>query len=265
MTRIKTIVIFLIVSLTTSVLLANVKLMKANSISRAHYGISSTTKTFVIKVKDLGEDKNIAIHGEYADGTWGNYDAVPQKLADTEDGYEIWKVSTYWSVMDQTERFGSMFVVKYEVNGDVYWDNNNSQNYSLGNHDGTMIADNSVDVSLEYAAMYSNNYNNTTSFYGAIDIRNISYDKQVKVVYSTDNWETVKVLNAQYRPVIYPSYSSPIASPNAYGVEKWDFRIDIDGRIDSVDFAISYDVDGQQTKWDNNSGNDYHIVNSSQN
>jgi hypothetical protein len=226
-----------------------VKLIKAKSESSYHYGIPNVRRYYEVKVKNLGYQKDIFIHGEL-DGEWVDTCALEYKRS-LPDDYEIWSV--YINKTLKTDTYNGEFVVKYVVNGVTYWDNNNEQNYYMDNHDGPMLG-NDVNVLLNSAIIY--NYSDV--FTGTIDVQNLSYTKDVQVVYTTDGWVTTQAMPAIYEKWYGVAYSSSLPSPNIHGVERWQFTINIaDAQL--IEYAISYTVDGK-TYWDNNFGQNYTLT-----
>ncbi len=84
---------------------------------------------------------------------------------------------------------------------------------------------------------------------GYIDLKNIAYTKVVSIHYTTGNgvWQD---LNAKYIRSSFGDY------------EKWYFEQELSSP--SIQFAVKYTVNGQ-TYWDNNSGADYYLDNSTKN
>jgi len=235
-----------------------VRLITASSYKTAHYGILAIDRSFKIRVKNLAYDKKVSIYHELADGSWTNFPATYREPAD--NGYEIWNAHIGWNTYSGGDySLADNFVVRYEVNGKVYWDNNNGQNYNMISHAGPILG-NGVNVNLTSSAIYNQYNTGHTVFYGTLDIRNLAYNKTVKIVYSTDGWKTIKTAYASFSTAYYPSYSSPIYAPTSYGTEPWSFSVDLGAQYSKVEFAIAYKVNGQ-TYWDNNYGQNYVLNN----
>jgi len=85
-----------------------------------------------------------------------------------------------------------------------------------------------------------------------IQVRNIAFEKKVKVHYTLDNWKHVKIGEARYR-------SSEIKESNE-NIDKFIANIDTEGEenISHLQFAIQYIV-SQQEFWDNNNGKNYSL------
>ena len=76
------------------------------------------------KVKNIAYDKMVGIFFKGRDGEWRELPASFSRPL--EDGYEEWNISTNFGNRGE----GIEFVAKYEVDGEVYWDNNFEQNFS---------------------------------------------------------------------------------------------------------------------------------------
>ncbi len=231
-----------------------VKLIDAYDDIQRYHGMYSHECYFVVRVKNISYAKQVFIHHLMADGTW--YDMPLTYSHPSGNGYETWTayVSSSYGLND----FGSQFAVKYVVNGQTYWDNNNGANYTLDADMGPLLG-RSINVSAYRPYVYSliTSSNTNHYLYGSVDVRNLGYDKQVDIIYTTDNWQTTKVAAASYSgPYVYYGYSS-FVNPNKYGIERWNFKTEI-GASDTVTFAVSYRVNGV-TYWDNNEGLNYTV------
>ncbi|WP_273325512.1 carbohydrate-binding protein [Vallitalea guaymasensis] len=84
-----------------------------------------------ISVKDLGDNKNVVVHYTTDGSTWEDVTATFLKTA--TDGYDIYTFKTPlcpWNGF-YYYNYNCQFAIKYEVNGQTYWDNNNGQDYSV--------------------------------------------------------------------------------------------------------------------------------------
>ena len=85
-------------------------------------------------------------------------------------------------------------------------------------------------------------------------MKNLSPQKRVFVIYTTDGWKTSDKIQARYQSYQYYGYSS-VKSPNDQGVEFWTFNAQV-GPVDQVEFAVVYEVEFEKI-WDNNWGQNY--------
>jgi len=239
-----------------------VQLVQATAYHSSHYGISADEFTIKIRVKNLGYEKKVNVWAKTATGTWTNLRAG-YFVQSEENGDQIWTVIGTQASYPYASNLPELahpyeFAIKYKVNGVTYWDNNNNQNYHLGATDGEMLG-NDINVLALYSSGYNNTYNNYSTFYGQVLVKNLAYNKKVKIIYTTDNWATTKVLNCEFVSTHYFPYGSTVIYPNNAGVERWSFNANIPLNTTSVKYAISYEVNGV-TYWDNNYGKNYKTI-----
>ncbi|MBZ4394318.1 carbohydrate-binding protein [Myxococcus faecalis] len=223
-----------------------VRLLKAVSTVSSRYGQTWQDVTYLLVVKNLAYEKQVAIHDKQPDGTWLDLEA--SYAGDAGAGHELWKVTRQyqsWGTSPQPTR-DLEFVAKYTVNGQTYWDNNGGANYQLVRTNGPLLPRANVLVGSSY-------WQPTGEVDIGIDVKNLAYTKSVTVVYTTDNWATSHEVAASFVPGYSVGYAY-ISSPNAYGVERWQARIPaVSG---TPLYYIRYEVNGQ-TYWDNNFGYNY--------
>jgi len=223
-----------------------VKLLKAVSMVGSRYGQTWQDVTYLVVVKNLAYEKQVAIHDKQPDGTWT--DLAASYAGDAGAGYELWKVTRQyqsWGTTPQPTR-DLEFVAKLTANGQTYWDNNGGANYHLGRADGPLLPRANVLVATSY-------WQPTGDVDIGIDVKNLSYSKNVTVVYSTDGWATSHEVAATFTSGYSVGYSY-VSSPNAQGVERWLARIP--AGTSTPAFYVRYQVNGQ-TYWDSNFGYNY--------
>lgn len=244
----------------------NVKLRKASAIrSEARYGMQPPTYTRNIEVElnNLAYQKEVDVLHQMADGSWKFFPMTYVKS--TPDNTEIWK----FEFSEFSNPFDNQFVIRYIVNGQEYWDNNNGQNYALGFHDGTLLGDN---VHVLNGGGFVNPIKRFNSNNGSIEtigkrfdvnvfVQNYGYEKEVKVVYTTDGWATNNVASLDHNfGGEFSGYGKRIDSPNSFGTEFWtNFSIQLDSSVEQLEYAIVYKVNGQEY-WDNNFGQNYQAI-----
>ncbi|RUT28980.1 hypothetical protein EJP77_16370 [Paenibacillus zeisoli] len=199
-----------------------------------------------VEVSNLSYQKNVTIHYTPGDGKW--YDTSASYEGPTEAAREKWNFAVSTSNLNNSNPQLSnaqkiQFAIKYEVGGQTYWDNNNGQNYSISRFNLS-----STILGKPYVLRASDTiYENT--FAGDVFVKNVAYSKTVKIVYTTDNWNTTKEG--------YATYSRPANSEES--VQDWQFSFNnIGSNVSEIKYAISYTVNGQ-TYWDNNYGHNYTV------
>lgn len=240
----------------------NVKLLKVFTSSDALYGFANYVRRFKIEVKNLAYHKSVVISHKMADGTWKDYSL--NYISSTTTNTEIWGAdltitNSNYDGDTPSLLFADEFVVRYEANGTKYWDNNGGQNYKMSALEGTFLrTDLNISVDTYYSAIY-NGYSNTNTFSVQVDVRNINPTKLVSVVYTTDNWNTVKTAPLNFTPTLTVGARQWLTSPNRFGMERWIANIDIPNTVDAVKFAVVYKVNGLEY-WDNNYEQNYTVV-----
>lgn len=190
-------------------------------------------------VKNLSYAKKVTIHYSY-DNTNQWKDVSATYLKTNTDGYEVWQ----FKIPDDYSG-NCKFCIKYETNGQAYWDNNNGNNYSVGKYD-TVLGKSKVCV-LGPWINFGRSESNVLK--GSIALANIGNPKVVKVRYSEDNWLTYKEANAY-------NYNNP---SDGGLIDNWGFDIQLNSSTHKVQFSVCYEVDGVEY-WDNNFGSNYTLI-----
>lgn len=235
---------------------SNVVLKKAWTSASYYHGMGSEERDFYVEVKNIGFEKNVKAVNEDVNGDWIEIELSYVKSL--SNGNELWSGSYKFtnSYPNGNTRLSNEFAICYEVNGETYWDNNNGNNYSMTYCDGSLfgpLTNVSVDEDMTYISQYGN------TFYLYVDVKNIAFNKSVKVVYTTDDWNTSTTKELTYTSIFQVGYAQIVRSPNVHDVERWYLRESLDENITEVEYAVSYEVNGQ-TYWDNNDGLNYTAV-----
>eukprot|EP00123_Amoebidium_parasiticum_P009164 comp19293_c0_seq1/m.22134 comp19293_c0_seq1/g.22134 ORF comp19293_c0_seq1/g.22134 comp19293_c0_seq1/m.22134 type:complete len:255 (-) comp19293_c0_seq1:270-1034(-) len=98
-----------------------------------------------------------------------------------------------------------------------------------------------------------------TQLGGYVVLKNLAVDKRVDVVYTVDNWATVRTAAARYSKDQWMSWYSSANNPNTIngGNETWYFTLDV-GNAPAVQLAVRYQTAGREF-WDSNFGKNYHV------
>ncbi|WP_113671964.1 carbohydrate-binding protein [Vallitalea guaymasensis] len=191
-----------------------------------------------IAVKNLAYRKNVVVHYTYDNKTWN--DVYASYLKTSTDGYEIWTFETPLQPSnDFYYEYNCQFAIKYEVNGQTYWDNNNTKDYLLK---GFNLRSLQGDVLNKCQLLVDDCYY-INGLNGTIVFQDYNPTKVVTVRYTTDNWKTYKDIKA---------YKHPLDIYN--NLETWTFKIP--EIADKYEFAIMCQVNGN-TFWDNNFDKNY--------
>lgn len=204
-----------------------------------------------VEVQNIGYAKNVTIHYTYNGTDW--FDTAATYYKATVGNYEAWHFQTDPNTVEYPYRSGSYcrFAIKYEVNGQTYWDNNNGQNYMVrkGRVGSDIYAIGSAGLKLEYGRAYDRQLS------GNIQVKNLGYAKDIKVHYSTDGWATSSTVNATYSGQFTEYGGIPLPYPT--DVELWTFSTPtLPADATEVEYSLTYTVNGV-TYWDNNFNNNY--------
>ncbi|WP_020407020.1 carbohydrate-binding protein [Hahella ganghwensis] len=245
-----------------------VELLKADSRIHGKYGFTWQTYTMDILVDNLAYEKKVSISYLDDDGQWKELEASFSHMVSPEK--EVWQLSRTRMLHHPNEPaqqpLNLIFRIKYEADGNVYLDDNQQRNYFISAGSGEYIR---PTILVDYAgavAPYDTNYgDNNTHFDGRFSVgvllKNLGYTKDVKVHYTTDDWETTHISNLSFQHGRMLGYSW-ITYPNPHGVEYWSMTTTgpemQDISVDQIEFVISYEVNGQ-TYWDNNFGQNYQV------
>ena len=240
-----------------------VRLLQATAYTSSHYGIPADNFELRVLVKDLAYAKEVDLWIKTESGVWTN-DRAGIFVEKSGNGCEVWNISATRAVYPYSYGYELpklakpyQFAIRYKVNGRTYWDNNNGANYTLGYKDGELLGQ-GVNVLALYDGAYRNSYAGTGAFYGQVLVRNLAYDKNVEIVYTTDGWATTKTASCHFVPNNWFPYGTTVSYPNIQGVERWSFSVDVPLDTTSIEYAVSYRVNGVNY-WDNNSGMNYVI------
>lgn len=197
--------------------------------------------TGYVEVENIAYAKNVTIHYSFDGVTWN--DCAAEYYKPTWGNYEAWKFQTPGTISSPHRGTAEIrFAIKYEVDGQTYWDNNNQQNYSVA---AGYNVTNRYDFGVGGVAdFYSYRYNNT--IHGALQLKDLGYQKDVKVIYTTNNWETTNEVSATYGSTF---------EKNDY-VQIWYY--DFPTNESNVQYKLSYTVNGI-TYVDDNFGEYYTV------
>ena len=206
--------------------------------AKAEHTYPGIGATGYVEVENISYDKNVTIHYTFNGTDW--YDCAAEYYKPTWGNYEAWKFTTPGISYGYRGSVTVQFAIKYEADGQTYWDNNNGQNYSVAaGYDTT----NRFDFGVGGIADLST-YRYSSSINGYAELKNLGYEKDVKVIYTTDNWVTSNEVNAEY-------YYTFEKNEN---VELWKYTIPT--TASNVQYKLSYTVNGI-TYVDDNFGDYY--------
>jgi len=205
-----------------------------------------------IEVDNMGENKQVCLVYQVNGGSWKELSAT--RHATTHHNLEAWYFQTPAFFPPAGQSVTIRFAAKYVVNGITYWDNNGGQDYTIKIGYKTALEN----ILLGSATHYRDyggwailkNINGGIErlhFHGAVYVQNLAYDKEVKMVYTTDNWDTSHTADF--------SYSKTMAN----NIEQWGIMFEVPVDTTTIQYVISYKVNGM-THWDNNFQQNYTLI-----
>jgi len=241
----------------------NVKLFSARTVAAYYSRSYIREKSFYVEVANLSPTKQVIVHHKMTDGTWKDFPLSYVKQG--ENNAEIWGwdinygVGTPAAANFATAAFDDQFVIKYIVNGQTFWDNNGNKNYNISSPlmtDG-MFLQNGLNINADtYHSTFTNGTSNNVQIFA--DVRNLNFNKVITLVYTTDNWATVKYAPFNYLQQYAYGGSNLNFFPTAKAFEKWSATLTTPAGVTNIKYAISYKVNGQ-VFWDNNFTRNYSI------
>lgn len=232
---------------------APVRLERVTSVVSRRYGMCSQYLSFEVNVANLAYEKRVFIHLRRADGQWID---VPLEFRRLQAGRrEVW-VGTWSPGSNST--LDVVFAIRYEVAGQTWWDNNGGWNYCIAADSGNRLGEQVEVLVYDYLPCVILPEGGT-HFWGSVTLHNRAMHKTVRVHYSTDDWHTHHIVNAQFNYAPWSGWYSEARNPNDLDAEEWVFNAEIDAGAAQIDFAVEYIVDGH-TFWDNNGGSNYRTM-----
>ena len=211
-------------------------------------GITGVQNTVLsAKVQNLGFIKDVALHYRQTDGTWIER---PLNWVKNYGNYDLFSRNDNTIVINE-------FVLRYTVNGQTFWDNNNGFNYHVDEIHPNTVGGNVV---LNFAKARRGTEAgggfvfDTSWVEGEIYLNDLSFNKQVGIRLSTDGWASFHDTGATFAG--FHSVAEGVST-----VQVWKFKtpeLNLDNSTPDFKFAIFYhNLDSGQFFWDNNFGQDY--------
>ena len=201
-------------------------------------------------------------------------DSPPQVTLHYNDGSGVWQDkpfgfvinnNNFWQLAIVDAPKSAEFVIRYDVDGRTYWDNNNNQNYKMGpafSVNGAPAACSFVGnfVAMRSAQLDWSEHSGRVS--GKIIVNNLGPSKLVGVRITADGWATYKDEIA--------SFEESEQSGNCPSVVQrfsWNYSVGNDPRsspCSNVSFSVFYfDTTANPANppqyWDNNFGQNYSL------
>lgn len=225
---------------------APVRLLFVKAASRFDYpGSDGKGRMFgYVEVENLGYAKDVTVHWDDRSGGWR--DTPAQYVGPSAGNREVWRFETPEVSYPPRLSADFQFAIRYQVAGREYWDNHGGNDWRVATGARTVFPADLVLGHSRFALQKANAWRfsgSLASLQGVVKVKNLAYDKRIRVVYSTDGWQTVRTADA--------TYGHPVSDD----VEEWYFEAPLDAAT-HVDFALSCEMGGVTT-WDNHFGRNY--------
>ena len=193
------------------------------------YGMSNYT--VYVQINSNASNKAVWLH--YCQGGSDWTDKQGGYVTTLPDGSEIWKVTVEGA-------YGILYTIKFIGDGQVYWANNNGNNFTEKDILGT------ANIKVERISTYDTLDKTVINF--SATVKNVGFAKKVGIRYTDDNWASYKDVELKY------DYS--ISDTNN---EVWTGSIEINAaNKNAFKFCGYYKVNDNEY-WDNNFGENYDI------
>lgn len=185
------------------------------------YGVTGTT--VYVQTRDNASNQQVTVHYNYLKGqAWKDSEA--EYFTTLADGSKIWKTTI--------NSYNTEYAIKYVADGVTVWDNNNGKNYTT-----EMIGEANI------TALRSNHFTGN-SFTVFANLKNLAYEKDVKVRYTANGWASYQDVPLHY------------VSTGTDGSELWSATVNENAYTGGFQYCISYTANGN-TYWANNFGKNY--------
>ncbi|MDB5052463.1 MAG: hypothetical protein JWM44_513 [Bacilli bacterium] len=204
------------VVLAAVMLIANsVSAMSGGGINRSHVYVQwihyhyHDNLSALIETDNFGTTQQVTVYYRINKGTWNSVIAGNKQLI--ANNREAWTMNVPLSL----DKPVIDVFVKYTVDGNAYYDDNNGAYYTTGSVDSTAPSwvFGQADVALVGANYEEHFYDGTEWFNGSIETKHFNDNQTVKVIYTLDNWAN--------QSVIQPSFLRNEA--NSTNLQKWVF------------------------------------------
>jgi hypothetical protein len=202
-----------------------------------------------VKVANIAFQKDVALHYQKSDNSWVERSLVFQANFGDYDLFEA----------NFNDLVTTQFVIRYSIDGQTFWDNNNSADYRVNSGRPNVIGSNVVlnkSVARRGTQAGGGFVFQTSWLEGEIFVNNLSFNKLVGVRVTANGWTTSNDTNANFAGVI--SVATGLSE-----VEVWKFKtpeFNLDETTPDFRFAVFYNnLTTGELFWDNNFGQDYKL------
>lgn len=209
-----------------------VRLMHAHFTPYFENGFDSAELEGAIEVKNIGATKKVWLHYQDQSGNWQDHPAF--YVAATTDNYEAFSFRLPLSGSVENIRFA----IRYEVNGQTYWDNNANEDYFFDSYQQHYLAHQSVALDEISRSGYGVSVKARSTAHQSGD--------SVTLVYTLDDWAHTEEVNLEFSHVVADQSGFGGVWQGTFGVEYYQ----------TMQFYLKSETQGQ-TDYDNYYRKDY--------
>ncbi len=220
-----------------------IQLLAVKNESTRRQGQTEQELSFFMLVDNLAFRKRVEVVWAGENGVW---QSLPAKFhRSTEENREYWLAKVTITAAPEAKLPGDVqFALRYEVNGQVFWDNGQGRNYRSRYNSGIRVAkkppllnvgfDEQLDLAQERVPV-------------SVAVDDSLNAEKVAVHWTTDDWRSTNTTRC--------CPDSSRGNSKKYGVAVWEGLLDI-GTADRLEYCINCEAGGR-VLWDNNRGRNY--------
>jgi hypothetical protein len=194
----------------------------------------------VIDIADRGTNKSVDVVWRSEGGAW--HETPAQFLAVTDNGHPDHQLWSFRGVGEGVEGVSEMWV-RYRAGGTEYASEHYRGRVGQQNGFGAIALSAPMGAGIDVATKEATFVNGISG--SALDVtvlvRNVAFEKELSIVYTTDDWETYDWATGHY---VY-------GDGTIGGGERWDVHLDLPAGTSNIEYAVSATQNGNEA-WDNN-------------
>ena len=224
-----------------------------NVISRKNKTVQQIV-SFFMQLDNLGYDKQCDVVWAGEDGEWSSLPASYHSALG--DNTEYWRAKiTLMGTSEKSLPGNIVFSLRYLVQGQEYWDNNEGLNYSSEADSGIKVTSNHIVQNIGFESHLDVKQKSIPI---VVSINESIQAQAVTVHWTVDNWLHTYKNPCQYKRNYWDEVAcSNARNPNQYGSQIWQGLLTIDNAF-RVQYIISCEVD-DEVFWDNNGDKNYSL------
>lgn len=234
--------------------MANIQLLYTGNVISRKLKTAQQKLFFFMCLENVGFNKQVDIEWAGEDGGWRTLAAYFHSKR--EENQELWVAKIKLQENARKSLPGTVqFSLRYRVNGEEFWDNNNGWNYVSEANSGIKVAGNFPVLNIDFADRLTDGQKSIPI---TVATNQSLAAKKVVIHWTKDNWrhsyETPCFLKKDHWQ---KSAGSTTPNPNEFGIQIWTGQIKIRDAF-RVQYCVSCEGK-EQTLWDNNGGHNYVI------